>query len=270
MAVSPAESWSESPRTAGVRAGGVDLHHGDVRRFIGPYQSSFVGVAVLGGYSDPGGPVDDVLVGDNIAVLADNHAAACAGGHIVAEDRAVGNLLGGNGHHAVFNAGHHFCQGRSPVGLHRGRRCSRGLVHHGGAAAARPEQIGQSTAPDAEHQSHRRHNSQCADLFADAAFLLFGRVGCRCSGVGHITAVLGLCITGLRGLITGITGLGRLLCLRLLCFSELRLIRSGVGSGLGRRVGRLCVGNLAAAHMIDAVLAHRLGRCLLRLIGLTG
>ena len=60
------------------RLGGVDLEHSDIRARIGADDPGFELALVHQGDAHVGGAIDDVIIGHDVAIGADNHAGAQA------------------------------------------------------------------------------------------------------------------------------------------------------------------------------------------------
>ena len=126
---------------------------------------------------DVGGALDDVVVGDDVAVLREDHAAAGAALHPLAEVAAAHHLLGGDLHHRISHHAHYIGDAQIPFVAGAGGGALHRLVQHG-AVAAGLVACGQPVTQIAAAGAHTRADDQrqCAGRNAPAP-MLFGLAG---------------------------------------------------------------------------------------------
>ena len=76
--MSPTRILAELPMVTEAKPGGGNLEHSDIGARIGADDLGFELALILQGDFDVGGAIDDVIIGQDVAVGADDHARAQA------------------------------------------------------------------------------------------------------------------------------------------------------------------------------------------------
>ena len=171
----------------GGQAGGVDLDNGDV---VGLFPADVGGVilgAVYEGNLDGTGPVDDVVVGEDITVLGDDKAGTCCrAGHRLAKDVGADDVHR-DAHAGVYILGIDLCHGELLLGVHRSG------VHLGGGAVSGVDgggtTAGNGGVQGVGHQAacQGAHQAQSNDLQGSLGLFAHGLALFR--AIGHFLIV---------------------------------------------------------------------------------
>ena len=175
----------------------VDLQHRHIVELLAAHQLGIVGVAVVQGHLDGGGPIDDMVIGDDVAVLTDDEPGTRPGALILIP-ALLSHRRHRDAHAGVGVGGADFAQahGGQAVGLLYGHRRGIHLIAVDGGlplgfAGQRAVSRRAAHARAAAHQGAAQHQG---NHLARAALFLSGGLG----GSGG----------GLLGLLPGVGGLG--------------------------------------------------------------
>ena len=130
-----------------------------------------------------------MLVGNDIAVLGDDEAAAGGGGlHLLAED--VGGHGGVDGHHAVHRGGVHLGGGHQGLAVHGfdadGGSRAAGLLNGGLAAPAGQRRAAEAAQAADQGATQNQSRDLGAGLFPEGALFRLGGLGVILAGAGGV------------------------------------------------------------------------------------